>query len=354
MVVTQRERRDYAARRSGFRYAAIALTLLLVAAPCLTAQPPSEQVASDRPVSSWSLNVERGQPFAVPTLGGQVYWADELVFFDWRIQRNTFSKHCRLLDGCNRRLASGDFENCRAALERIKREQSLPAMHGKAVIVIHGLAGARLLSSSMANVLRDQGGYLACSISYPSRYEDIDSHAESLAKVIANLDGVEEINLVAHSMGNLLIRRYWAGVLSSPTPDPRIRRIVMIGPPNHGSELAARFDSNRMVARALGPAGQELGSQWAKLEPRLTTPSCEFGVIAGGSGSDRGFNPMLYGDDDGLVSVDSARLVGATDFMLTPDLHWGLMHSSLVQQSTLQFLMHGYFTSEDERRPILK
>ena len=57
----------------------------------------------------WARSRPRGEPdpFPMPTLGGKQFWADELFFHQWRIQRNVFTGHCRLLDEHDLRHASG-------------------------------------------------------------------------------------------------------------------------------------------------------------------------------------------------------------------------------------------------------
>ena len=52
------------------------------------------------------------------------------------------------------------------------------------------------------------GGYEVFNVTYPSTRDDIGEHARSLAHIIDNLDGIEEVNFVAHSMGNIVIRHY--------------------------------------------------------------------------------------------------------------------------------------------------
>ncbi len=286
------------------------------------------------------------------TFGGQVFWADQLVFQDWRLQRHAFSDNYRLLDGNNRRRASGTFEACQAALDKLKTELKLPPMKGKAVLVLHGLGGVRQLAADMANYLHENGGYLSFCLSYPSQYDDIGSHAKSLASVVEHLDGVEEINLVAHSMGNLVIRHYLADAEADGKTDRRIKRIVMIGAPNNGAELAAKFGNNPLIATLLGESGRQLGKEWPELAPHLATPACEFGIIAGGSGTSNGLLPVLEGDNDGLVTVASTRLVGARDFIIVPALHYNQLHASDIQRYTLRFLKLGYFIAEKDRHPI--
>ena len=88
------------------------------------------------------------------------------------------------------------------------------------------------------------------------------------------------------------------------------------------------------------------------MQERLAIPQCEFGIIAGGRGDERGFNPLLTGDDDGVVTVSSTRLAGAADFLVLPVSHTFLMRNRQVLDCTLRFLEHGFFLSADKRQPI--
>ena len=316
-----------------------ACLLLTMVIPLPAAEPPKVE----------SPNIQS------KTLGGQYVWADELVYFGWRIQCNTFTGHCRLLDGEKRRHAYGTFERCNAKLEEIKRQKGLPPMKGKAVLVLGGLGDARVIPEVMAKFLHDRGGYMAECVAYPSLFDDIGRHAKSLDSVVRHLDGIEEINIVGHSLGNIVIRRYLGDQTDAArgkTPDKRIRRIVMLGPPNQGAELAEKLGDNPAFIAVFGSTGQQLGKRWAELKPTLATPACEFGIIAAGRGDDHGYNPLLNGDNDGIVTVASTRLAGARDFLLVKEMHFFLLCSGDVHEHTLEFLRHGYFISDEKRQPI--
>jgi pimeloyl-ACP methyl ester carboxylesterase len=328
--------------------------------------------AAPAAVSAWAAEADGREPpstghtelVPMPTLGGKQFWADELFFHQWRIQRNALDGHCRLLDGHDRRHAWGTFDECRARLEQIKREQRLPPMRGAAVIVLHGLGRSRDSMDKLCRYLEDEGGYTVLNVSYPSTRRDIGGHALALRRIVENLDGVEQIDFVGHSMGNIIIRHYLADAMASRTAassqaararlDPRIRRFVMLAPPNHGSRAADALADNPLFKAATGPAGQELGVDWDELERWLAVPPCEFGIVAGGRGDAKGYNPLLPGDDDGTITVDTARLAGASDFLLVPVMHTFIMDDKTVMQCTLRFLEHGYFLSPEQRRPIEK
>ena len=95
-------------------------------------------------------------------------------------------------------------------LEEIKRERKLPPMKGKAVIIVHGLGGMRSTMQSLADCIKQKGGYTVFNVGYASTRSDIGEHAKRLAGIVEHLDGIEELNFVAHSLGNLIVRRYMA------------------------------------------------------------------------------------------------------------------------------------------------
>ena len=155
-------------------------------------------------------------------------------------------------------------------------------------------------------------------------------------------------------MGNLVVRHYLADQTDARRgllPDKRIKRIVMLGPPNHGAVLAKKYGKNWAWKALAGQPGMQLGPDWDKLEAKLATPQCQFGIIAGGKG-DEGYNPLLPGDDDGVVRVEETRLAGARDFMIAPVVHMFLKDNATVQKYTLRFLQKGHFISAKKRRPI--
>lgn len=328
------------------------------AAKAVAAEPTGAGGAAASLSSANSTNGEHDMFNVVtPTLGGKQFWADELWFRDWRIQRNVFTGHFRLIDDKDLRRAWGSFDDCRAQFDELKRDLKLPPLAGRAVIVLHGLIRTRGASGPMTRFLSEQGGYTAIALGYPSTRAAIDEHAASLSRVIERLDGIDEINFVAHSLGNIVIRRYLAlsaesGGGAPRGPDPRIGRIVMIGAPNNGAQMAKLLGGYSLFKMVAGPPGQALGTGWGDFARKLATPKCPFGVIAGGRGDDRGYSPLLQGDNDLVVSVAETRLPGAADFLLLPVTHTFMMDSSAVQQATLRFLDRGYFDTAEKRQPI--
>ena len=344
---------------------AVARWMLAVIAAGLVAGLPGERVGSWLPVGQvWGQTLPA--PAAVPsggkdlvptpTMGGMQFWADVLFFHQWRIQRNAVDGHYRLLDENNLRYAWGTLAQCQDVLAEIRKERRLPPMQGRGAVVLHGLGDTRGTMGNLCEYLRREGRYEVFNVSYPSTRSMIADHAEALDSIVRHLDGIEEISFVAFSMGNIVVRHYLADQLRGPDKgaDPRIKRMVMIGPPNQGSELAVRVGNGLVFQAVLGRPIRQLGREWVWEEGSLATPSFEFAIIAGGLGDGRGYNPILPGDNDGVVTVASTRLVGAKDFMLVPAIHTLLPGESRVFAPILRFLQQGCFVSPERRRPIDK
>lgn len=309
---------------------------------------------SDPGTTSPPLNLQ------TPTLGGKQLWADELFFHEWHIQRNVVTGHYRLLDPSEIRLAWGTFEECQSRLEDVKNEMKLPPMRGKVVLTLHGLFRSRTAFNKLATYLAEKGNYTVLRVGYPSTRAGLDEHARSLASIVENLGPeVEEIDFVAHSLGNLVIRHY-LGDQTQPDlgrqPDSRIKRIVMLAPPNHRPKRAELWAGDGLIGRAydvvVGDVGRQLADGWPDIEPKLATPCCEFGILAGGRGDGQGWHASLEGDDDGTVSVTETRLLGARDFRVFPVRHTFIMNDSRVMESALRFLEDGHFESDETRQPI--
>ena len=296
----------------------------------------------------------------MPTMGGKQFWADELFFHQWRIQRNVFTGHCRLLDGRDFRHAWGTYQECEAALDRIKRDRHLPTMHGKAVVVLHGLVRSHSSMDSLCRHLQKKGGYQVFNVEYPSTQQDIGEIARSLRHIINHLDGIEEINFVGHSMGNIVIRHYLGDLErkggQAPFGEARLRAVrqtvpVRIGPlrplrdarPAEPGRPAGRGVCRQQPVpancrRRRPAAWRRLARSWKSGWPRRSSSSASSPAAENGP---KGYNPMLKDDNDGVISVETAKLHGARDLAVVPVLHSFIMDDAKVQQYALRFIQHG-------------
>ncbi len=292
-------------------------------------------------------DAEIPQPGAL-TLGGMQFWGDVCYFQGYRIQRHVFTGHFRLLDKNNRRYQSGTIEDCQKTLKQIQAANDLHPDTGHAVIYLHGIGRT---SRSMRPILNamPKDGYVHVPFEYPSTRVPIQQAAGYLHSLIESLTDVSRISFVVHSMGGLVVRRYL-----QDHRDPRIHRMVMLGTPNSGAELADMLKRNLIFQTVYGPAGQELVTDPNGTIGSLPTPDFEFGIIAGGKGDERGFNPLLPGDDDGTVTIASTRLAGATDFLRIPKIHSILMSDETATAAIQCFLEHGRFSMQRDPAPIVR
>ena len=189
----------------------------------------------------------------------------------------------------------------------------------------------------MARFLRKRG-YRTVNWGYPSRHHTIVELADLLAAEVGRHEA-ERVNFVTHSMGGIITRTF----LSTHRP-ANLGRVVMIAPPNRGAELADRLRGWGIYRGVFGPAGQDLCTGPAGACRCAGVPPCEFGIIAGGLGNRIGFNPLLPGDNDGIVTVDSTRIDGASDFLVVPHMHFIIQMMPKTLRSTELFLRTGRFS----------
>ncbi|MFO0817754.1 MAG: alpha/beta hydrolase [Pirellulales bacterium] len=315
----------------------------------------------DTAAQGLDMNEEKLLPLnmniVMPTMGGKQLWTDEWIHGDYRIQRNVLTGHYRLLDDQDQRLAWGTLGQCQTRFAQVRQERSLAPLSGKVVILLHGLGRSRVVMAGIADYLRKEGGYTPIAMNYASTREGVDRHAAALAKVIQHLSEsseVTELNFVAHSLGNIVLRHYLADCEREQVEANRLKvhRIVMLGPPNNGAEIARKLHATGLFGVVVGPSGKALGNDWESLVGDLATPKCEFGIIAGGRGDEKGNNPLLSGDDDLVVTVEETRLEGAADFLLASASHSGLLKDQNVHAATLRFLREGHFRAQGMREPI--
>ncbi len=280
------------------------------------------------------------------TLGGPTSWTDEVIHGGWRIQRHETFGHYRLLDARERRVTFGTMEDCFAELNCRRLSGQIAPMPEHVVITIHGLAGSRGIMEGLGAHLKEHGGFSVINFGYASTSGPIQKQAVALESVLRNLDGVREVSFVGHSMGCIVVRHLLFKLELQGNPPPiSFRRMVMISPPNHGAEIADTVGQARLFQIVLGDVVDQFAPTkgWPLLEQQLAIPAFEFGIIAGGRGTEGGYMPRVAGDDDGLLSLQTHMLAGAHDFVQTGGLHQIMPRYKSVREETCKFLQTGHF-----------
>lgn len=206
------------------------------------------------------------------------------------------------------------------------------------VILLHGIFRTRLSMRGLAWYLEDSG-FRTEAITYPSTRYALEELAEIIhPKVEAAAKGCTRVHFVGHSMGGLLIRAY----LCAHRP-AALGRVVMLGTPNNGSEVADFLQHMKPYQWLYGAAGQQLVTRQDAFAACLGQVDYELGIIAG----DRSLSPVssyIIGKaNDGKVSVESTRLEGMAAHLVLSCPHTFLPSAGRVGAQVAHFLHHGRF-----------
>jgi len=271
----------------------------------------------------------------VVTAGGNQLWADLAWDDGWRVQRHVWTGHARLLDDGDVRRAWGGEEACMECLvDRRVRGDALP-IRRKTVVLLHGLWRTRDSMDVWKTTFED-AGYDAIDIAYPSARDGVEDHAAQVAGLLNRLSGEgREISFVTHSLGALVVRALFAREGDPWRERHTAHRAVFVAAPNGGAELA-RVGLRIPGVRAI--YGEPMGELAHGIADELPVPPIPFATVSAGRGDGEGWNPLIEGDDDGVVSVAETHLEGEASALFVEGFHSFVMRDLEVARTALDFI----------------
>lgn len=215
---------------------------------------------------------------------------------------------------------------------------SFAASSEQCVVLLHGLAR---VSNSMGELQEklSHSGYDAVNINYPSRQHAIEVLAnDAVGRGLESCAEAETVHFVTHSLGGILLRYYVEN-----KPIENLGRVVMLGPPNQGSEIVNGMLKVPGFKFFGGPTGTALGVGEGHIPNALGPVEFDLGIIAGSTN----INPLsllfIPGQNDSIVSVESTKVEGMREHIVLPVTHTFMMRNNEVIDNVIHYLKTGSF-----------
>ncbi|MBT8092318.1 MAG: alpha/beta fold hydrolase [Gammaproteobacteria bacterium] len=232
-----------------------------------------------------------------------------------------------------------------AACASAPRTELVPlADSSECVVLLHGLNRSWRAMSPMAHALQE-AGFATANVDYPSQAGPIEEIAPlSVGTGLAECrsTGARRIHFVTHSIGGILLRYQ-----QQREPIAELGRVVMLGPPNQGSEIVDILQDWPGMQTISGAAGMQLGTGEDSIPSQLGPVEFELGVIAGTGTINLLASALLPNPDDGKVSVAATQVEGMDDFLVVRNSHRYITRARVVLRNTVSFLKTGHFIDAD-------
>mgnify|MGYP000182555219 CR=1 FL=1 len=206
----------------------------------------------------------------------------------------------------------------------------------EAVVLVHGIWMNGIEFWRLRQKLT-RTGYECHTFKYNVWGKSLAETAIRLHEFAETID-VPIVHFVGHSLGGIVLMH-----LFDQFPFVKEGRIVLLATPVNGSVVAKRLNHTSLTHWALGQ-GMEQGLDggvpawrgWRDIGTISGSFPLGVGLLVGG----------LDLPHDGSVSVEETQLKGASDCVLMPVSHMGILFSSDVAQQVIVFLQTGKFDEE--------
>jgi pimeloyl-ACP methyl ester carboxylesterase len=207
------------------------------------------------------------------------------------------------------------------------------------VVLLHGLSRSSSSMKPLEKALLKQG-FRVINLDYSSRKFPIEILVENIARQIKakGIDSANKVHFVTHSLGGIITRWY----IKENRPK-NLGRVVMLSPPNQGSEIVDCLRNYGWYQWITGPVGQQLGTDSSSVPNQLGSVDFELGIITGNRTIDPVGSWLIPGENDGRVSVKRAKVAGMSDFLVLPHSHAFIMSRDNVMAQVIYFLINGKF-----------
>jgi Alpha/beta hydrolase family len=205
----------------------------------------------------------------------------------------------------------------------------------RAIVYVHGLWLTGLESGWLRGELARELGAEMHLFKYPSVGDTVEQNAAALREFLRKIPA-DELHVVGHSLGGLVILRAFEMPLSLPPG-----RIVLLGSPVRGSSAAQHL---AQLPFGLSLLGRGVEAELLDKKARHWHGSRELGVIAGDVSIGLG---KLIGHfnspNDGSILLEETMLPGAADRIVLHTSHTAMLFSSDVAAQIIAFLKSGAF-----------
>lgn len=219
-------------------------------------------------------------------------------------------------------------------------KETIASNSDECVVLVHGLWRSGFAMRSIASDLEDYG-FHTVRIDYPSTKMEIPQLAEEFVPdgvKLCQQTGAEKIHLVTHSMGGILARQYLQNHKL-----PQGSRVVMLSPPNQGSDLSKKFHDSSWYQWLVGPAGASLTQDDSGIINQLLEIDEPVGVIAAYRSWSLWPESWLSSPNDGTVSVKSMMLKEMDDLILVNSGHATMRYEEEIHHQIRHFIKTGAF-----------